>query len=254
MQTKQEVLQACTVNGLIVKLPDVQLERKLYMEVANALALIGGKWKGNKVMGFVFQTDPTELLQQIAGGEKRNLQKEYQYFSTPAKLGIQMAQLADIKSGESILEPEAGQGALIDQILKFSDSTNEIYFIEMMPTNVLILEKKYSGKENLYFIRPVDDDFLNYQGSTFDKIIANPPFAKNQDIDHIYKMYECLKPGGRIVTIASLHWQFAKEQKCLKFREWLDYLNAETIKVDAGEFKESGTNIATCILVIDKPL
>ena len=73
MQNKQEVLQACTVNGFIVKLPAVVLERPLYMEVKNVLEKIGGKWKGGKTQGFEFPHDPKDLLQDVAGGIKRNL-------------------------------------------------------------------------------------------------------------------------------------------------------------------------------------
>ena len=43
MTTKEQVLQNCTVDGNVVKLPNIQLERKLYQEVAKALKLIGGK-------------------------------------------------------------------------------------------------------------------------------------------------------------------------------------------------------------------
>ena len=49
--TKEEVLQKCTVEGNVVKLPNKQLDRKLYQEVAKALELIGGKWKGGIVTG-----------------------------------------------------------------------------------------------------------------------------------------------------------------------------------------------------------
>lgn len=45
MNTKEDVLKNCTVEGLVVKLQNVQLERKLYQEVAKSLELIGGKWK-----------------------------------------------------------------------------------------------------------------------------------------------------------------------------------------------------------------
>ncbi len=74
--TTKEVLQQCTVEGNIVKLPAVQLERKEYKEVKKQLELIGGKWKGGKTQGFVFEEDPTELLEQISNGEKRNLKSE----------------------------------------------------------------------------------------------------------------------------------------------------------------------------------
>ena len=70
---KIEVLQNCKVEENVIKLPDTQLDRKEYLEVKKALELIGGKWKGGKISGFVFKTDPTDLLNQIANGEKRNL-------------------------------------------------------------------------------------------------------------------------------------------------------------------------------------
>ena len=40
MTTKEQVLQNCTVEGTVVKLPNVQLDRKIYQEVAKALELI----------------------------------------------------------------------------------------------------------------------------------------------------------------------------------------------------------------------
>lgn len=42
----KEILNQCTVEGNVVKLPGVQLERKKYIEVKKHLELIGGKWKG----------------------------------------------------------------------------------------------------------------------------------------------------------------------------------------------------------------
>lgn len=36
MQTKEQVLQNCTVEGMVVKLPSVQLDRKLYTDVAKS--------------------------------------------------------------------------------------------------------------------------------------------------------------------------------------------------------------------------
>lgn len=119
---------------------------------------------------------------------------------------------------------------------------------ELMESNQDILEKNPS----VHFI---GDDFLALSAeynNSFDRIIANPPFSKNQDIDHIYKMYDVLADGGRIVTIASKHWQHSSKNKEKAFREWLDSVGAEIEDVGAGEFKESGTNVATVIIVIDK--
>ena len=61
-----DILKQCTVTQNIVKLPPIQLDRKLYQQVAKAIELIGGKWKGGKIAGFVFETDPSQLLMAIS--------------------------------------------------------------------------------------------------------------------------------------------------------------------------------------------
>lgn len=250
MNTKEDVLKKCTVSGNVVKLPDTQLERKLYQDVAKSLQLIGGKWTGGKVFGFVFPVDPSELLEQIANGDKRNLKKEFQFFATPEHLANRLVKLANINASHLIMEPSAGQGAIIKAIQKEIPNTTVCAF-ELMDINKTFLQKMAN-------VELLGNDFLKEAKSPlynqFDRIIANPPFSNNQDIDHICKIYMCCKPGGRIVTIAGKHWQIGQENKCKQFREWLSEINAEIIEIEAGTFKESGTNISTCILIIDKPL
>lgn len=240
-----ETLKNSTIEGMIVKLPEGQLDRKIYVEVKNKLELIGGKWKGGKISGFVFNEDPTELLQQIASGEKRNLKKEFQFFATPDHLADQLVELAEIEAGMEILEPSAGQGAIIKAIHRQLFDSYTVWAFEMMPVNQTFLNK-------IVGCRVLGSDFLTECDTSFDRIIANPPFAKNQDITHVRKMFDQLKPGGRLVSIMSKHWQWASNKKEVEFRKWLEDNNAEIHEIDAGEFKESGTSIATCIVVIDK--
>ena len=242
-----KILQQCTVANNVVKLPEGQLDRKLYQEVAKALELIGGKWKGGKVMGFVFTTDPTESLGQISGGEKRNLKKEYQFFGTQPELADYIIDLAGISPKHSILEPEAGQGALIEAVSRSLDSHKIVDYFELMPTNQTILDQKD------LCAKFVAGDFLEYEGQyKWDRIIANPPFSKNQDIDHIRKMFDVCKERGRIVTVASTHWKTCDNKKEKEFREWLLDINAWVTEVPAGVFKKSGTMVETCIIVINK--
>lgn len=244
MTTKEQVLQNCTVEGTTVKLPDTQLDRKLYQEVAKSLELIGGKWKGGKILGFVFATDPTDLLEEIANGEKRNLKKEFQFFATPEKLADELVFLADLKQHDTILEPSAGQGAIIKAINKVCDVVPDCF--ELMDVNTIILNK--SGlRFNL-----IGADFLNHSGKTYTKIIANPPFTKNQDIEHLNQMYECLAFGGRLVCITSESWVTGSQKKQVEFREWLDVIGAEVIDIERGTFKESGTMVGGKIIIINK--
>lgn len=244
--TKQEVLQQCTVDGNVVKLPNIQLDRKLYQDVAKALELIGGKWKGGKVFGFVFNSDPTELLEQIAGGENRNLKKEFQFFATPESIADKLVYDADLRQHDTILEPSAGQGAIIRAINKVCNVVPDCY--ELMPENVLMLKK--SGLSfNL-----IGDDFLRHRGKVYSKIIANPPFTKNQDIDHVKFMYSYLSRGGTLVSIMSESWREGTQKKQVEFRQWIDDVNASIYQLKKGSFKESGTMVGGVVVIIRKPL
>lgn len=249
---KIEVLQKCTIEGNVVSLPDIELDRKLYMEVKKALELIGGKWKSRPVYGFVFPEDPTELLNSVKGGDKRNVKKEIQFFATPDELAYELvehAEISNIDAHARILEPSAGQGALLTHLFAYKQ-VKQVDCCEISPVNRIFL-KKFEG------VLVIADDFLALDSSQkfrgyYDRIIANPPFAKNQDITHIYKMYDCLKPGGRLVSMASKHWQLSNNTREKVFKAWLEEIGADIIEVPSGVFKESGTMIATVIIIIEK--
>lgn len=89
----------------------------------------------------------------------------------------------------------------------------------------------------------------------YDRIIMNPPFEQNQDIQHVRKAYEMLKPGGRIVAIMSEHAFFGKEKEATDFREWLDEhgwseQNPANSFMGNGEVRQTGVN--TRLVIIDK--
>ena len=243
--TKEEVLQKCTVEGMLVKLPAEQLDRKLYVEVASALNKIGGKWKGGKVMGFEFSSDPSTLLEEIAGGVKRNIKKEFQFYGTSDELSDELVVLANITEKDIILEPSAGQGAIIKAIQRVIPK-KLVHWCELMSENQTHL-RKISNAELV-----CEDIFEHKIKNFYDKIVANPPFSKNQDIDHVMKMYDLLKKGGRLVSIMSSHWKTSKNKKETEFREFIKKTKATVKDVEAGAFKQSGTNVATVIVVIDK--
>ncbi len=244
METKEQVLQKCTVEGTVVKLPAGQLDRKLYQDVAKSLELIGGKWKGNKIMGFVFPTDPTDLLAQIANGEKRNLKKEFQFFGTPDGLCDELVILANIQKEHTVLEPSAGQGAIIKAIQRHLPKS--VDYCELMPINQTFLKKI----PNTTFIA---EDFLTMKGKgLYDRIVMNPPFSGNQDILHVRAAYELLKKGGRLVSITSTHYKLSTNKKETEFMNWLKEVKADVRLIEAGAFKQSGTGISTIMLIINK--
>jgi len=248
----QQALELCTVKGNTIHPPQVQLDRESYMALKSALVKSGGMWKGGKIAGFVFSHDPTDILERLRGGDKIDLKKENQFFPTPAHVADLMTSILELEQGVSIMEPSAGSGSLMDAVLRLMpDST--IFFIEKNPLMNPVLTDKFDKMERVFRLNPENDDFISLESEpVFDRIIANPPFTKNQDIDHIYKMFSCLKPGGVMVTLASNHWRTSGNGKEAAFRAWLEAYNAQIKDIDAGEFKESGTQIALCMLKIRK--
>lgn len=231
------------IEGSVARLPDLQLDRETYLQVKKSMELIGGTWN-RKADGFSFQQDPTNLIAQLRGGESRNIKKEFQFFGTPKELAMRLVRMADPKPWHRILEPSAGQGAIVNAIQEIAGAVRvECY--ELMELNRNILE----ALPGAYV---VGHDFLKNRGKLYHRIIANPPFSKNQDIDHVREMYECLEPGGKIVTLASTSWKAGSQKKQSSFRAWLQNVGAQVIDLDGGTFKESGTDVAATILTITK--
>lgn len=239
----QTTINNCTVENNIIKLPGVQLERDIYLEVSNKLKKIGGKWKGGKVQGFVFDYNPSDLLADLQNGKNRNIKKEFQLFESPQIIAKRVVGLAEIEAHHKVCEPEAGRGAIIREIPRQNCvdyyEINELLHAELARFENATLK----GRDFLYA-----DESIKY-----DRIVANPPFSNNQDIDHIQKMYSALAPDGILVSVASTHWRHSYGVKEMLFRAWLHTeVNAEIFEVEAGAFKESGTNIETVIIRIRK--
>lgn len=248
----QDVLKQCTVEGMVVKLPAEQLSRDIYNDVKKHLELIGGKWKSGKTQGFVFQEDPTELLAAVANGEQRNLKKEFQFFPTPVLVAHEMVDMVPyIEEHFKILEPSAGDGALIKALINGASTMPsglniKVDCFELMELNRMKLSKIEGA--NL-----IGEDFLQCDlKDAYDIIIANPPFTKNQDIDHIRKMYEVCKPGGIIITLSSPSWMLGSQKKQKEFHQWLTSIGASITEIDAGAFKDSGTMISSLKIIIKK--
>jgi phospholipid N-methyltransferase len=162
------------------------------------------------------------------------------------EIADRLVKLADIEDDNMILEPSAGQGAIIEAILRKHPNAN-IGAIELMEVNSIILKKK--GFTHLC------GDFLQQPAIEFyDRIIANPPFSKNQDIDHVLHMYKCLTPGGILVSIMSEHWIKSNNRKEKDFKQWLLDQDYHTDIINRGEFKGSGTMVGCIIVKIRKRL
>jgi hypothetical protein len=167
------------------------------------------------------------------------------YFPTPKNIVNLMIEKANILESDRVLDPSAGHGAICDQVKPIC---KEVKAIEINYTLAEILDAKD------YLIEK-PRDFLTIEPqelTSYEKILMNPPFENLQDIDHVMHAFKFLKNGGRLVAIMSPSGFFRSDKKAANFRAWLQNLGGECIDIAAGAFKESQTNIATKLIVINK--
>lgn len=241
----EDILKHCTLEHQVLKLPKVQFNKKSYNEAKKWIEEAGGTWQGGKIQGFTFPFNPERVFSILNQGKRCNLQQEYQFFETPSDVADWLVMLAGgIQKDDTVLEPSAGRGALIKAVHRACPDV-QVECYELMPENKELLQKM----EN---VRILGDDFTKGEHSTYSKIIANPPFSHNQDIDHVRMMYEFLKEGGTLAAITSKHWEFSNEKKCEDFRAWISSVNGEVFNIPQGEFNCSGTPIETRAIIIRK--
>lgn len=241
----EDILKHCTLEDNVLKLPRVQFNKKSYAEAKKWIEEAGGSWQGGKVQGFTFPFNADRVFSILHEGKRCNLQQDFQFFATPPEVADWLVMLAGgVHEDEKVLEPSAGTGAIIDAIHR---SCNDLVVdcFELMPENKELLSKKSN-------INILGDDFTTYDLGLYDKIIANPPFSKNQDIRHVKRMYEHLNNGGTVAAIMSCHWKIASEKECADFREWLKDVHAKICDIEEGSFKQSGTGIETTAVIIQK--
>lgn len=245
-ETVRDILAECTIEDNILRLPDRQLDRKIYTDVNKVLEHLGGKWN-RKLKGHLFDSSPEAAIEEvILSGEYTNLKKEFQFFETPTELASRLCDMAEITSDCIVLEPSVGKGRIADEIMKRSPS--KLYCFEINKD----MEKYLKDKPYAVYY----EDFLNLstEYDIPDRIVMNPPFSKQQDIDHVYKAFDCLKPGGILVSIMSISHTYRTNKKSELFREFLEQTGAETEFLPQGTFKESGTMANTCVIKIRKAI
>lgn len=248
------VLDRSTTKDEAFYLPAGNLDRKLYTAVNKVLEAAGGKWN-KSAKAHIFPGNAADAIEPlILTGEYATPKQDFQQFDTPREIAQMVFDAAEIRDGMLILEPSAGIGRLLVPLAE-SNLSVEIECIEIDESRVFEIHdisRNIKGRSSVSRI-----DFLRHSPrQIFDRVIMNPPFTKGQDIAHVRHAYNFLKPGGRLVAIMSPGWTFRQDKRFAEFREWLiGLLGRKSLFTQLPDqaFKESGTNVNTIMVVIDKP-
>ena len=175
-----------------------------------------------------------------------------QLFPTPAPLAARMVSLAQLAPGATVLEPSAGTGAIL-AALPENVSVTAVEINTELARGLRVGQRRLLCRDFLECLwdRPGNYFPKHYHHlGTFDAVIANPPFTKGQDIEHIRHMWQFLKPGGRLVTLASSSWTFNGQKKHAAFREWIEEIDATHEDLPAGTF--DGTGVRATLITARK--
>ena len=173
------------------------------------------------------------------------------FFPTPADLARRMIELAEIRDGDEVLEPNGGMGDIAELIVSHIADNNLNARLDIVEINLGLCDYL----ESIGFA-PHWADITEMQGE-FDRIIMNPPYEKKQDLRHVRHCFNMLKPGGRLVALVSAGFQFRADAETVAFRDWLKFeANCELCEVLEDAFKGSQskrqTGVRVCLLVLQK--
>ena len=169
------------------------LSRFAIDEAIKILAQLGGVLDGEQIH---FEYDVIDLFNtEISFNRCVPETKSHQFYPTPETLATKLADLAAIRPGESVLEPSAGVGALINHLP--DDYKRNVTCFEVAKLHCEILRKK--GFTKVYC-----EDFLSVGKTTsqkWDVVLMNPPFSDGRAMDHLTTAISLLKEGGRLFAI-----------------------------------------------------
>ncbi len=237
------MLDAAEIEGCSLRLTG-QIERKLYLDTNKVLELLGGKWNKN-AKAHLFDYDPAEAINMavLTGNvdRKADPRREFGFFETPHPVVDRLIDLADIQHGDYVLEPSAGRGAIARRL-----PSTGLALCELDDGRNDELTERFGGAKMLK-----EKDFLRVCGQ-WDRIIANPPFGGAQrDVDHVRHMWDCLAPGGVLVSVMARGISFRTNRKTTELRSLIEK-HGEIIPLPERSFRESGTDMSTCIVRMAK--
>lgn len=186
------------------------------------------------------------------------------FFPTPRELAERMVELAKIQPGDEVLEPSAGMGHLLLAVLE-KHPRAEVMAIEKVP---LLCEYLELIREQYHDRLYVYEGDCQQAGGEVDRVVMNPPYENAQDILQVWKAFQLLRPGGRLVALVSEGPFFRQDAKSRDWRNWLDdtnsnwgsrtdrpcvVLNEQLVDAFKGPQAFNQTGVAVRLLVLDKP-
>lgn len=167
------------------------------------------------------------------------------FYPTPPAVVELMIRVAQMAPGMDVLEPEAGEGAVVEGILAAGLIPD---CVEIDPDRVDILGNMLPPGA------VINRDFLAMDPEPeYDRILMNPPWGKLAGVAHVFHAIRFLKPGGRLVAILGAGLEYREDGPTRELRKLVADWRGRIERLPSGSFKESGTMVDAVMLIMDKP-
>jgi type I restriction-modification system DNA methylase subunit len=246
-----DVLSNSIMDGNSLKLTG-QLDRALYVATNKVLEAAGGKWN-RKAQAHIFDGVASEIMDNIIlTGKVTDKKQELGYFPTPLAVVKRLLELAEIEPGMLVLEPSAGQGAIAVEIAKLHAI---VHCYEIDGENSEKLSSRLFSASPEYRVETTDfltipPEKANFRGDLYDRVVMNPPFAKNSAPAHVLHALKLLAPNGRLVSVMPSSVTFRTDRLNKAVRDAVE-ASGSIEPLPENSFAESGTNVNTVIVTIN---
>ena len=203
--------------------------------------------------------DPHDVANMLASRlltETRRSEQQIrlQQFSTPLPYAALAVRAAAIRSGETVLEPSAGTGALAGFALR---SGGTLILNEVDPFRRALLDALFRTDVTGFDAEHIDD--LLQAPTLPGVVVMNPPFASSVDrsndkhiaAKHLVAAAKRLAPGGRLVAI--MPPGFGPERAAAHWSRLRGILTPRlALSVPGRVYARLGTRVDTQLMVFDK--
>ncbi len=224
------------------------LDRKAYEAVNKVLAAAGGKWN-RSAKAHIFDGDALEAIEPILlTGAVQRVKQNFGQFDSPPAVVARVMELAGIQTGMKVLEPSAGLGN-IALAAAACGAQVMCYEVDGRRCEALV---RASAKAPRRLDMVVQRDFLGADPApVYDRVVMNPPFAKQADIAHVRHAAGFVRPGGRLVSVMSAGVSFRQDRRASDFRAFVASRGGEIEDLPPESFRLSGTGVSAVIVSFD---
>ena len=182
------------------------------------------------------------------GTKHKTKMNPHQFFPTPFEHVDAIMEVADIHPEISVLEPSAGNGRLVREILK--RQPRDLLAVDICHDKYLKLKGFVPPKFRVWCA-----DFLALSfepEQRFDRVIMNPPFNPHLDVKHVLHAWDhALAEGGRLVAIIKPGFLLQKSHDAIRLQRIVArYFPFPPTRLSPNQ--QPGAIKHTMLLVLDK--